>query len=56
MKLLIPSLAVLMLAGCTNTINTHRKDFSPSGAKGTWTDYNNAVKHGQKWEPPKEKK
>ena len=56
MKLLIPSLAVLLLAGCTQTLNNHRKDFSPGRSQGEWTDYYSAVKKGEKWEPPKEKK
>lgn len=56
MKVLVPALAALILAGCTNTIATHRGDFSPSKGKGPWTDYYGAIKRGEQPEPPKEKK
>jgi outer membrane biogenesis lipoprotein LolB len=56
MKVLVPAVAVLLLAGCTNTINTHQKDFSPSTKKGPWTDYYAAIQSGEKPQPPKEKK
>ena len=54
MKLLIPSLVALVVAGCTQTVNTHRDDFSPSKKKGAWTDYYRAIKSGETPEPPKE--
>jgi hypothetical protein len=56
MKVLVPTLAALLLAGCTNTINTHHTDFSPSKKKGPWTDYYAAIQRGEHPEPPKEKK
>jgi outer membrane biogenesis lipoprotein LolB len=55
MKLLVPALVALLLAGCTNTINTHREDFSPTKPKGPWTDYYTAVKKGEQPQPPKTK-
>jgi len=56
MRFLVPTLAALLLAGCSNTINTHQEDFSPTKTKGPWTDYNAAIKRGEHPEPPKEKK
>jgi hypothetical protein len=56
MKLLVPALSALLLSGCTQTLNTHREDFSPSKGRGAWTDYYKAVKKGETPEPPKEKK
>ena len=55
MKLLAPVLVALLFAGCTQTINTHRNDFSPSKGRGAWTDYYEAVENGEKPEPPKQK-
>ena len=55
MKLLIPALVALLSSGCTNTINTHRDDFSPLKRKGAWTDYHHAIVTGQEPEAPKEK-
>jgi len=56
MKVLAPVLLALLLAGCTDTIATHHKDFSPTPAKGPWNDYYDAVKKGEQPQPPKEKK
>ena len=55
MKLLVPALAALFLSGCTQTVYTHRKDFSPAQRKGAWTDYYRAVEKGEKPQPPPEK-
>ena len=55
MKLLIPALVALLSCGCTQTINTHREDFSPSKRKGPWTDYYKAIVTGQEPQAPKEK-
>jgi len=55
MKLLVPALAVLFFAGCTQTVYTHRNDFSPTPRKGAWTDYYRAVEKGEKPERPPEK-
>lgn len=56
MKVLVPALAVLLLAGCTDTINTHHADYKPAKAKGPWTDYYEAIARGEKPQPPPEKK
>jgi hypothetical protein len=56
MKVLAPVLLALVLAGCTNTIATHREDFSPPKKKGPWNDYYQAVKKGEEPKPPKEPK
>ena len=55
MKLLIPAIVALLSSGCTQTINTHREDFSPTQRKGAWTDYYKAVAAGQTPEAPQEK-
>lgn len=55
MKLLIPALVAVLSAGCTQTINTHREDFSPSKRQGAWTEYYKAVARGEQPEAPKEK-
>ena len=55
MKLLIPALVALLSSGSTQTINTHRDDFSPAKRKGAWTDYYLAIARGEQPEPPKEK-
>ena len=51
MKLLIPALVALLSAGCTQTISTHRDDFSPTKRKGAWTDHYRSVLKGEKPEP-----
>lgn len=56
MKFLSPALAVILFAGCNSNMATHRKDFSPSKAKGPWTDYRKAIRNGQQPEAPKELK
>lgn len=56
MKLLIPALVALLSAGCTQTINTHRDDFSPLKRKGEWTEYYKSIVRGEQPEPPKEGK
>ena len=48
MKLLIPALVALLSAGCTQTISTHRDDFSPTKRKGEWTNYYRSVVKGDK--------
>lgn len=55
MKFLIPALVAVLSSGCTQTINTHREDFSPAKRKGAWTDYYLAIARGEQPEPPKEK-
>ena len=55
MKLLIPALVALLSSGCTQTINTHREDFSPAKRQGAWTDYYHAIARGEQPEAPKEK-
>ena len=55
MKFLIPALVALLSSGCTQTISTHRDDFSPSKRKGAWTDYYQAVVTGQEPDAQKEK-
>jgi hypothetical protein len=42
---------ILVTSGCTNTIYTHRKDFSPVDRQGTWNDYYQAKKEGRQWTP-----
>ena len=54
MKFLIPALVALLSAGCTQTISTHRDDFSPTKRKGEWTDYYRSIAKGEKPEPAKE--
>ena len=56
MKFLVPALALMLFAGCHTEMAMHRKDFSPSKPKGPWNDYRNAVRKGEKYEPPKELK
>jgi hypothetical protein len=57
MKLtLFALLAGFFATGCTNTLYTHRKDFSPVERKGAWNDYYESVRKGEEPQPPKEKK
>ena len=56
MKFLLPTIAITLLAGCNSNMATHRKDFSPSKPKGSWNDYRDAIRKGQKPEVPKELK
>lgn len=56
MKLLLPALAVFLIAGCNSNMATHRKDFAPAKRKGAWTDYHEAIRRGQEPEAPKELK
>jgi hypothetical protein len=55
MKLLLPAAAILVFTGCTQTISTHRRDFSPPERKGEWTNYYRTIQKGEQPEPPKEK-
>jgi uncharacterized lipoprotein len=56
MKFLVPTLAVIVFAGCNSNMGTRREDFSNSKRKGAWTDYYRAVRNGEKPEAPKELK
>jgi hypothetical protein len=38
MKFALFTLTIITLTGCTNTLYTHRADFSPSKPKGPWND------------------
>ncbi len=53
MKLTLFTLLATILAttGCTNTIATHRKDYSPTGRQGPWNDYYQAKAEGRQWTP-----
>ncbi len=56
MKIFLPALAVMLLAGCNSNMATHRKDFRPSNGKGPWTEYRQAVREGRDPTPPQELK
>ena len=56
MKFLLPALAIVMLAGCNSNMVTHNRDFTSPKSKGAWTDYYQASRKGQEYEPKKELK
>ena len=47
MKIFLPALAIMLLAGCNSNMATHRRDFSPTRPHGEWNDYNRAVRLDQ---------
>ena len=56
MKIFLPILAIVMLAGCNSNMATHNKDFTSPKGKGEWTDYYQAARNREAYEPKKELK
>ena len=56
MKIFLPAIALMLLAGCNSNMATHNKDFTSPKPKGDWNEYYKAARHSEEYEPKKELK